>query len=135
MQNKFEVCEIFTENNELISLSLGFESHDDPYDILHIVSGKSLSNSTPKPLEDNLYLERTDQSLSCTGEVVSIKVENQLIKIEFTEVGSLSLGFDRVVEFSFSDFPEFFERAVNSLKLIASVGHQEIILQQPLINP
>jgi hypothetical protein len=127
MQNQFEVCEIFTENNELISLSLGFESHDDPYDILHIVSGKSLSNTIPKPLEDHLYFERTDQSLSCTGEVVAIKVENQLIKIEFTEVGSLSLGFDRVVEFLFIHHPELFQQAKARLNEMASIGYQDII--------
>lgn len=68
----YDVVEVTIDDSELLVLSIGFVSASDPLDVLHIVGSKSVARDQLRRHEDALYLERTDQSLACTGEVETI---------------------------------------------------------------
>ncbi len=127
MSNQFSVTETFIQNDDLLCVSLGFVSQENPLDILHIVSGVYLSETTPKPLEDCLYFERTDQRLSCSGEAISIEIGDLMIRIRFTELGARSLGFSKMVEFYFAGKSDLFDSVVQILDKMSAIGHREIV--------
>jgi len=125
----FEVEEVFTDDGELLVLSLGFASPQDPLDILHLVCGKALSGRIPRPLEDELYVERTDQSLACTGQVVRLAVEDGGIVLTLTEAGMAQLQLPATTRFRFSRHPDLFAVAAEQLARMARAGHPNISLE------
>lgn len=125
---RFEVEEVLVENGELIVLSLGFASAGEPLDVLHIVSGTALSGQQPRPAEDELYLERTDQSLACTGGVERITCGEDEIVVMLTAQATELLQLSRVTSFSFQAHPGLYGQAVGQLRVMTRIGRSEIAI-------
>lgn len=125
---RFEVEEVLVETGELIVLSLGFASAGEPLDVLHIVSGRALSGRQPRPVEDELYLERTDQSLACTGGVERIICgEDEITVILMAQAAEL-LQLPMTVHFSFGLHPDLHPKAAGQLAAMARIGRGEILI-------
>lgn len=125
---RFEVEEVLVENGELIVLSLGFASAGEPFDVLHIVSGAALSGRQPRPVEDQLYLERTDQSLACTGGVERIVCGEGEVVVTLTAQAAKLLQLSRITHFAFEARPELYAQTVDQLIATARLGHGEIVI-------
>lgn len=80
--------------------SLGFSSEKyGESDVLHIVCG--FHDGEEEPIE-GIWLERTDQSQGGSGLARSVSLFADRIRIELTDSGRKTLGFDgSVVEFGF----------------------------------
>ena len=125
---RFEVEEVLVENGDLIVLSLGFASAGEPLDVLHIVSGTVLSGRQPRLVEDELYLERTDQSLACTGGVDRITCGDGEIIVALTTQAAELLQLSRITCFAFAVRPELYSLAVGQLAAMAETGRSEIVI-------
>ncbi|MGX1788921.1 hypothetical protein ACWIGM_19410 [Bosea sp. NPDC055332] len=119
---RFEVEEVLVENGELVVLSLGFASAREPLDVLHIVSGTALSGKQPRPVEDELYLERTDQSLACTGGVERITCREGEIVMTLTAQAAELLQLSQVTCFTFEAHPALYGQAAGQLAAMARIG-------------
>lgn len=123
----FEVEEVLTEHGELLVLSLGFASPSEPLDVLHMACGRQRSGCEPPLLEDELYLERTDQSMACDGRDVRRLVgRHSCIELELTEAGAASLALSRVTRFHFNAHPELHAIAVCQLAAMARAGQPRV---------
>lgn len=126
--DRLDVEEVLVENGDLIVLSLGFASAGEPLDVLHIVGGRALSGKQPRPVEDELYLERTDQGLSCTGGVEGITCGGGGIIVMLTAEAAKLLQLARVTRFTFKTRPELYAQAVGQLSAMARAGRSEIVI-------
>ena len=123
----FEVEEVFTEHPDLIVLSLGFASAHDPLDVLHFACGRQRSGRQPPPLEDLLYVERTDQSLACDGrEVEGLTVYDGHIELRLTGEGARLLGLARYTRFDFNAHPELRAAALAQIEAMAKAGQPNV---------
>jgi hypothetical protein len=127
---EFEIDEVMVDDGDLLVLSLGFVSAQEPLDVLHFVSGKSLSGIVPRPIEDELYIERTDQSLACAGEVIQLDCGGRSITLALTEKGAMLLALGRVTRFRFERRPELLAVAVRQLGRMAAAGHANISISE-----
>lgn len=126
----FQVEEIFTEHEELLVLSLGFASEQDPLDVLHFACGRQRSGMQPPPVEDELYVERTDQSLACNGrEVLSLAVHGDHIELLLSEAGMCLLALAQRTHFRFDAHPELFAAARHQLAAMAQAGQRNVSVQ------
>lgn len=125
---RFAVEEVLVENGDLLVLSLGFQSAGEPLDVLHVVSGTAFSGWLPRPVEDELYLERTDQSLACTGGVERIVCGEAEITVMLTAQAAELLHLGRITHFVFEMRPDLYARAVDQLAAMARVGRSEIAI-------
>lgn len=121
MPEHFQIQEVMTESDNWLALSLGFVSPRDPLDTLHFVSAKHPDGKTP------LYLERKDQSLSCTGQVIRLACEDGGITLSLTEEGARSLHLEPTVHFSFEEHPELLAIAARQLGAFGLAGHADIV--------
>lgn len=123
----FEVEEIFTEHPELIVLSLGFVSAHDPLDILHFSCTRQRSGIEPPPVEDLLYVERTDQSLACDGrEVTGLIGHADHIELRLTSEGARLLGLGLYTRFCFTAHPELRATALAQIDAMARAGQPNV---------
>lgn len=123
----FEVEEVFTEQGDLLVLSLGFASAENPLDILHIACGRSRTGREPRPVEDLLYLERTDQGLSCDGrDVIRIILHAGHIELALTAEGARALGLPERVLFRFDRHPALLPAARAVLGAMAAAGQRQV---------
>lgn len=123
----FEVEEVFTEHPELIVLSLGFASAHDPLDVLHFACGHQRSGRQPLPVEDLLYVERTDQSLACDGrEVVGLTGYGDHIELRLTGEGARLLGLAPCTRFGFNAHPELRAPALAQIEAMARAGQPSV---------
>ncbi|MBO9680681.1 MAG: hypothetical protein J7556_20815 [Acidovorax sp.] len=123
----FEVEEVFTEHPELIVLSLGFASAHDPLDVLHFACGRLRSGRQPTPVEDLLYVERTDQSLACDGrEVVGLTGYGDHIELRLTGEGARLLGLAPCTRFGFNAHPELRAPALAQIEAMARAGQPSV---------
>lgn len=121
MSEHFQVEEVMTESGDWLALSLGFVSPNDPLDILHFVTGINPDGKMP------LYVERTDQSLSCIGQVIRLACEEGGITLSLTEQGARSLRLEPMVRFSFEGHPELLAVAARQLAAIGRAGHADVV--------
>lgn len=122
----FDVAELFLGNDDgLLWLSLGFASMGEPLDVLHIVCGKA---ATGVPEEDALYLERTDQDLACTGQVLALEVGDHALALRLTPEGASALELHADTGFTFGTQPGLFAQAAAQLARMAAAGHGCIVL-------
>lgn len=123
----FEVEEVFTEHPELIVLSLGFASAHDPLDVLHFACRHQRSGRQPPPVEDLLYVERTDQSLACDGrEVVGLTGYGDHIELRLTGEGARLLGLAPCTRFGFNAHPELRAPALAQIEAMARAGQPSV---------
>ncbi|RYE82666.1 MAG: hypothetical protein EOP19_15670, partial [Hyphomicrobiales bacterium] len=109
----FEIEEVFTEDGDLLVLSLGFVSAGDPLDILHVACGRRRGGCQPPRVEDLLYLERTDQDLACDGrEVIRLAARLDHVELVLSEAGARLLQLPRLVRFRFGAHPELLSVAL-----------------------
>lgn len=121
MPEHFQVDEVMTENGDWLALSLGFVSPDDPLDTLHFVAGKNPERKTP------LYVERTDQGLSCIGQVIRLACEEGGLTLSLTEQGASALHLEPMVRFGFQGHPELLAAATRQLAAIGRAGYSDIV--------
>ena len=125
----FEVEEVFTEHEDLIVLSLGFVSAHDPLDILHFSCARQCSGIEPPPVEDLLYVERTDQSLGCDGrEVIGLIGHGDSIELLLTEEGARQLGLGLRARFGFNVHPALHAVAMGQIEAMAKAGQSNVKL-------
>lgn len=125
----FEVEEVFTEHEDLIVLSLGFVSAHDPLDILHFSCARQCSGIEPPPVEDLLYVERTDQSLGCDGrEVIGLIGHGDSIELLLTEEGARQLGLGLRTRFGFNVHPALHAVAIGQIEAMAKAGQSNVKL-------
>ena len=123
----FEVEEVFTEHPELIVLSLGFVSVHDPLDVLHFACGRQRSGREPPPVEDLLYVERTDQSLACDGrDVVGLTGHEGHIELRLTDEGARLLRLAPRTCFCFNAHPELRTVALAQIEAMARAGQPNV---------
>ena len=126
----FDVEEVFTEQGELLVLSLGFASAHDPLDVLHFACGPERSGQVPPPLADLLYVERTDQSLACDGRaVVALRGLADYIELVLNDEGASLLQLAHRTRFRFDTHPELLPLALAQLVAMASAGQDCITVQ------
>ncbi|MCT7376902.1 hypothetical protein [Chelativorans salis] len=121
MPEHFQVDEVMTESGDRLALSLGFVSPNDPLDTLHFVAGNNPERKTP------LYVERTDQSLSCIGQVIRFACEGGGLTLSLTEQGARSLGLKPMVRFGFDAHPELLVVAARQLAAIGRAGYSDVV--------
>ncbi|WP_460483523.1 hypothetical protein [Comamonas humi] len=125
----FEVEEVFTEHDDLIVLSLGFVSGHDPLDIRHFSCPHRCSGIKPPPVEDLLYVERTDQSLACDGrEVIGLIGHGDSIELLLTEEGARQLGLGLRTCFGFNVHPALHTVAIVQIEAMARAGQSNVKL-------
>lgn len=123
----FQVEEVFTEQNELLVLSLGFVSPEDAFDVIHIVCGRERSGQQPVPIEDLLYIERTDQDRACDGrDVLSLLAHGSGIELGLTQAGARLLGLAESTAFLFDRQPALFAAATEILAAMVRAGQDQI---------
>ncbi len=128
----FEIEEVFTENGDLLVLSLGFASAGDPLDILHIACGRQRGRHQPPQVEDLLYLERTDQDLACDGrEVIRLVARLDHVELALSEEGARLLQLPRLVQFRFGSRPGLLAIALTQLKAMAAAGQECVAIDGP----
>lgn len=115
------------DNDDFISLSLGFVSPEDPLDTLHVVCGKMVTDAVPPPSEERLYLERTDQSQSIEGGVVSIHCSERSIDFEIDTHAQTALGLPATFSLRFACADIERERAISTLKAMAMLNRADDI--------
>lgn len=103
----------------LLWLSLGFASTQDPLDVLHIACGAAQTGDAEA---DALYLERTDQGLACTGQVLQLQAKGGLIDLHLTPAGAAALQLAEHTRFGFSDQPALHAQALVQLARMAAAG-------------
>lgn len=127
----YDVVEVMTDDSELLVLSIGFVSASDPLDVLHIVGSKSVAAEQLRRCEeDALYLERTDQSLACTGEVETIVCNAASITVRLSEEGARLLELGKTTCFTFERRPELRAIATDLLTRMKAAGHIEIGIEE-----
>ncbi|BEP96965.1 hypothetical protein GmRootA79_53500 (plasmid) [Acidovorax sp. A79] len=127
----FEVEEVFKEQGDLLVLSLGFASVHDPLDVLHFACGRQHSEQRPPPVEDLLYVERTDQSLACDGrEVVALVGHGDHIELVLTAEGARLLQLAQRTRFRFGLHPELLPAALAQLEAMARAGQDGVTVQR-----
>ncbi len=125
---EYPLEEIAVEDNEdFVSLSLGFVSPEDPLDTLHIVCGKIFTDTAPPQIEERLYLERTDQSQSIEGGVVSIYCNERTIAFEITIEAQIALGLPAKFSLRFACADIERQRAMSTLKSMAILNRNDDI--------
>jgi|688.fasta_scaffold1088875_2 hypothetical protein len=92
---------VVEDNDDYLSISLGFVSPEDQLDTLHVVCGKIFTGASPTPSEEKLYLERTDQSQSIAGGLVSIRCREHAIDLEIDREAQDALGLPAAVSLRF----------------------------------
>lgn len=123
----FQVEEVFTEHDELLVLSLGFASARDPLDVLHFACGRQRRGAEPPPVEDELYVERTDQDMACDGrEVLRLAGHGDHIELVLSDVGMRLLALERCTHFRFDAHPELFAEARQQLAAMARAGQRNV---------
>jgi hypothetical protein len=123
---QYEVTEIFNgEDYGLLWLTLGFISQQ-PLDVLHIACGET---ATGVAEEDALYLERNDQDLACSGQVLSLVARDGSIAFSLTREGASSLGLPAQTRFSFKEHPALFTPAAVQLARMKASGQACIVVQ------
>jgi hypothetical protein len=128
----FEIEEVFTEDGDLLVLSLGFSSANDPLDVLHLACGRQRSGHQPPRGEDLLYLERTDQDLACDGrEVVRLAGRRDHVELVLSEEGARLLQLPDIVRFRFDAHPELLPIALAQLTAMAVAGQDRIVIDGP----
>ena len=128
----FDIGEVFTEDGDLLVLSLGFASASDPLYVLHLACGRRHSGHQPPRVEDLLYLERTDQDLACDGrEVVRLAVRRDHVELVLSEEGARLLRLPEIVRFRFGAHPELFPVALAQLRAMAAAGQDRIVIDGP----
>lgn len=121
-----EVEEVLTEHDTLVVLSLGFASAHDPLDVLHIVCGRE-----PPPLEDELYIERSDQSLACDGrDVIHLAGHSNHIELALSDAGMSALALPHCTRFRFDTHPELLPIARHQLAAMIRAGQPKVSLQE-----
>ena len=127
----FQVEEIFTEQGDLLVLSLGFVSPDDPLDTLHFACGRTRSGAEPPSLEDLLYVERTDQSLACdVNEVLRLACHRDRLELTLTEAGAEALDLPKHTVFRFDEHPKLLADATAILAAMRSAGQKQILIAE-----
>lgn len=127
MPATFQVEEVTTQPDDLLVLSLGFASARDPLDVLHFACGRTRSGIEPPPLEDELYVERTDQSLACDGrDVLSLTGYGDHIELVLSEAGMRSLELGRHTHFRFDAHPDLLPLALRQLAAMAAAGQRSV---------
>lgn len=122
----FEVVELFIGDDDgMLWLSLGFASLAEPLDVLHIVCG---TTATGIPEEDALYLERTDQDLACSGQILALVARDGGLALTLTPEGALALELPAHTHFTFNEHPALFTQTVAHLKKMAAIGHSCIVV-------
>ncbi len=128
----FEIEEVFTEEGDLLVLSLGFSSASDPLDVLHLACGRQIDGHQPPRVEDLLHLERTDQDLACDGrEVVRLAGRPDHVELVLSEAGARLLQLPQVVRFRFDARPELLPVALAQLRAMAAAGQDRIVIDGP----
>ncbi|OJU47016.1 MAG: hypothetical protein BGN99_30125 [Alphaproteobacteria bacterium 65-37] len=126
-----EVEEVLTEHDTLVVLSLGFASAHDPLDVLHIVCGRHRSGREPPPLEDELYIERSDQSLACDGrDVIHLAGHSNHIELALSDAGMSALALPHCTRFRFDTHPELLPIARHQLAAMIRAGQPKVSLQE-----
>jgi len=129
----FQVEEIFTEQDNLLVLSLGFVSPDDPLDTIHFACGRRRSGASPPSIEDLLYVERTDQSLACDGsEVVRLASYRDRLELILTESGADALGLPAHTLFRFDEHTDLLADATTILLAMRQAGQEQILIDETL---
>lgn len=124
----FQVEEVFTEQGDLLVLSLGFISPENPLDILHFACGRTHSGQTPPPIEDLLYIERTDQDLACDGrDLVTLTATPDAIALHLTEAGAKTLRLPQQTLFRFDRHPHLLPQATALLSAMAAAGQAQVM--------
>ena len=130
MPATFQVEEVTTQPDDLLVLSLGFASARDPLDVLHFACGRARSGIDPPPLEDELYVERTDQSLACEGrDILSLTGYGDYIELVLSEAGMCSLELGRCTRFRFDAHPDLLPLALRPLAAMAGPGQRNVHLR------
>ena len=128
----FEIEEVFTEEGDLLVLSLGFSSASDPLDVLHLACGRQSDGHQPPRVEDLLYLERTDQDLACDGrEVVRLAGRRDHVELVLSAAGARLLQLPQTVRFRFDARPELLPLALAQLGAMAAAGQDRIVIDGP----
>lgn len=121
-----EVTEVFSGDDDgLLWLTLGFTS-PDPHDVLHIACGKT---ATGVAGEDELYLERTDQDLACSGQVLALAAGEGCIALSLTPEGASSLKLGEHTCFTFNEHPALLALARVQLAQMRASGQACITIQ------
>lgn len=125
----FQVEEVFTEENDLLVLSLGFASPEDPLDIIHFACGRRRSGSSPPPAEDLLYVERTDQSLACDSrDVLRLAGYADRIELVLTQAGTDALKLPARTVFRFNKYPALLGAAITVLTAMVIAGQTQVAI-------
>lgn len=120
MRESFRIEETTTGSDDgLLWLSLGFASANDPLDVLHIACGAAQTGGAEV---DALYLERTDQSLACSGQVLQLRAEMDHITLHLTPAGASALRLAEHVRFDFSTPSALHAQALAQLARMAAAG-------------
>jgi hypothetical protein len=132
-RNDFEIEEVFTENGDLLVLSLGFASARDPLDVLHFACGRQRSGRRPPPVEDLLYIERTDQDQACDSrEVIRLAGHLDHVELVLSDEGARLLQLPHTVRFRFNAHPELLPTTLAQLKAMTAAGQDCIVMgEQP----
>jgi hypothetical protein len=117
------------DDNGLLWLTLGFIS-PDPLDVLHIACGES---ATSVMEEDVLYLERNDQDLACSGQVMKLVACDDHIALSLTPEGASSLGLPAQTHFSFRQHPALFAAGAAQMARMAASGQTCIKVQNHVV--
>ncbi len=116
----FEVAEVFSGDDDgLLWLTLGFVSPAEPLDVLHIACGKVATGAADA---DALYLERNDQDLACSGQVLALTVNDTDVTLRLTAEGATALGLPTVTRFCFIQHAALHALAADQLARMARSG-------------
>lgn len=114
----FDVTELFFGDDDgLLWLTLGFASPAEPLDVLHIACGKAATGVAD---EDALYLERTDQDLACSGQVLTLAVRDGCVALTLTPAGAAAIDLPLHTDFTFNEHPALFTQAAAQLGRMAA---------------
>lgn len=122
----FAIAEVMAgDDNGLLWLSLGFASAHDPLDVLHIACGAAPTGDAEA---DALYLERTDQDLACSGEVLQLHAAGDHLALHLTPAGAAALRLGEHTRFDFATQPGLYAQAVAQLARMANGGQACVVL-------
>ncbi|MCQ4632572.1 hypothetical protein GB927_021190 [Shinella sp. CPCC 100929] len=123
----FEVEEVFTEQHDLLVLSLGFISPENPLDILHFACGRTRSGQIPPLIEDLLYIARTDQDLACDSrDLIALAATPEGIALHLTEAGAEALRLPQQTLFRFDRHPHLLPQAAALLTAMSAAGQEQV---------
>lgn len=127
-ETTFDVEELFVgDDDDLLWLTLGFASPAEPLDVLHIVCGKTATGLAD---EDALYLERTDQDLACSGQVLALTASKTTLALRLTAEGAAALRLPTHTRFTFNENPALFAQAAVQLAQMAACGQACIAVHE-----